>query len=208
MVNTERQLYWEHIYQSKALSEVGWYQQIPVTSLELVRQFHIPVTSKIIDVGGGDSYLVDHLLKLGFRDITVLDISETAIARAKARLGKNADLVKWIVADAADFHPTEKYDFWHDRAAFHFLTTDAEVEKYIDTAQHNINPGGIMVIGTFSEKGPAKCSGLDIRQYSEDSMNSLLKRYFEKIKCFPVDHRTPANVIQHYIFCSFRKSPG
>ena len=207
MVTTQRQQYWEHIYQTRQLSEVGWYQQVPVTSLQLVRQFEIPLTAKMIDVGGGDSYLVDHLLNLGYKDITVLDISATAIARAKARLGEKADQVKWIVADAADFHPIEKYDFWHDRAAFHFPTTNAEVEKYIDTAQHNINPGGIMVIGTFSENGPKKCSGLDIRQYSEDTMTRLLKRYFEKIKCFPVDHRTPANVVQHYIFCSFKKSP-
>lgn len=207
MVNTERKLYWEHIYETRALSEVGWYQQVPVTSLQLVSQFHIPLTAKIIDVGGGDSYLVDHLLGLGYRDITVLDISETAIARAKARLGGKASSVKWIVADAADFCPPEKYDFWHDRAAFHFLTTDAEVERYIETAQRFINAGGIMVVGTFAENGPKKCSGLDIRQYSEETMTSLIGRYFEKIKCFPVDHRTPSNVIQHYIFCSFRKSP-
>lgn len=205
MENPDRHAHWEHIYQTKQLFEVGWYQQVPVTSLELVQQLRVPLTAKIIDVGGGDSFLVDHLLGLGYKDITVLDISESAIARAKARLGDKAQLVKWIVADASDFNPTEKYDFWHDRAAFHFLLEESEIEKYIATAQAHINPGGILVLGTFSVNGPKKCSGLDIRQYSETSMTELLARFFEKIRCFTVDHKTPSGSIQNYVFCSFRK---
>src|SRR5688572_1027200 len=125
----DRHEHWENIYKSKQANEVGWYQPVPLTSLQLLEQFNIPRTAKIIDVGGGDSFFVDHLLDLGYQDITVLDISETAIMRAKERLGKTAEKVKWIVADAAEYKTDEKYDFWHDRAAFHFLTRDHEVEN-------------------------------------------------------------------------------
>ena len=141
MDNFDRHSHWEKIYKTKQVNEVGWYQPVPLTSLQFLEQFNIPVTAKIIDVGGGDSFFVDHLLDLGYQDITVLDISETAILRAKERLGDAAAKVKWIVADAADFKPAEKYDFWHDRAAFHFLTRDSEVESYIDeyyVAEHKL----------------------------------------------------------------------
>ena len=205
MDNFDRHSHWEKIYKTKQVNEVGWYQPVPLTSLQFLEQFNIPVTAKIIDVGGGDSFFVDHLLDLGYQDITVLDISETAILRAKERLGDAAAKVKWIVADAADFKPAEKYDFWHDRAAFHFLTRDSEVESYIDTVQQSMNPEGILIIGTFSINGPKKCSGIDIRQYSEASMVAQLKKYFHKVKCFTIDHITPSGTKQNYIFCSFRK---
>jgi 2-polyprenyl-3-methyl-5-hydroxy-6-metoxy-1,4-benzoquinol methylase len=205
MDNFDRHLHWENIYQTKQANEVGWYQPVPLTSLQFLVQFNIPVTAKIIDVGGGDSFFVDHLLDMGYRDITVLDISETAITRAKARLGEASAKVKWIVADAADFKPAEKYDFWHDRAAFHFLTRDSEVERYIDSVQKGMSPDGVLVIGTFSTNGPKKCSGIDIRQYSEVSMVEQLKKYFHKVRCFTTDHITPSGAKQNYIFCSFRK---
>jgi len=165
----------------------------------------VPTTAKVIDIGGGDSFLVDHLLDLGYQDISVLDISAAAIDRAKQRLGERAKNVKWIVADAATFRPTEKYDFWHDRAAFHFLTNEPEISNYLQTAQENINPLGVLVIGTFSEQGPKKCSGIEIKQYSETSMTDRLNMFFEKIKCITVDHKTPFETIQNFVFCSFRK---
>lgn len=205
MDNFDRHRHWENIYKTKQANEVGWYQPVPLTSLQFLEQFKIPLTAKIIDVGGGDSFFVDHLLDLGYQDITVLDISETAIKRAKDRLGDASEKVKWIVADAADFKPAEKYDFWHDRAAFHFLTRDSEVESYIDNVQQSMNPEGILIIGTFSTNGPKKCSGIDIRQYSEASMVKQLKKYFHKVKCFTIDHITPSGARQNYIFCSFRK---
>jgi ubiquinone/menaquinone biosynthesis C-methylase UbiE len=173
--------------------------------LDFVKQFNVPVTAKIIDIGGGDSLLVDNLLDLGYQDVTVLDISESALERAKQRLGARAGKVKWIVADAASFKSREKYDFWHDRAAFHFLTDEQEIEKYLDTVQKSIKPSGILVIGTFSDKGPTKCSGLEIKQYSEKTMTERLTKFFEKIRCVTVDHLTPFNTIQNFIFCSFRK---
>ena len=201
----DRKKHWENIYQTKKLKDVSWFQPTPETSLEFFKQFHVPTTAKVIDVGGGDSFLVDHLLALGYQDITVLDISEAAIDRAKQRLGDKGKNVKWIVADAATFKPTEKYDFWHDRAAFHFLTDEQEISDYLQTAQESINPTGVLVIGTFSEQGPKKCSGIEIKQYSETSMTDRLKKFFEKIKCITVDHKTPFDTIQNFVFCSFRK---
>ena len=205
MENFDRKKHWENIYQTKELKDLSWFQPTPETSLDFIKQSNLPTTAKIIDIGGGDSFLVDHLLDLGYQDISVLDISASAIDRAKQRLGDKAKNVKWIVADAATFKPTEKYDFWHDRAAFHFLTDEQEISNYLQTAQQNINPTGILVIGTFSEQGPNKCSGIEIKQYSETTMTDQLRKFFEKIKCISVNHRTPFDTIQNFVFCSFRK---
>jgi len=205
MEHFDRKKHWETIYQTKELQDVSWFQPTPETSLSFLKQFNIPTTAKIIDIGGGDSFLVDNLLDLGYQDITVLDISAVALDKAKQRLGDRADKVKWIVADAATFRPTEKYDFWHDRAAFHFLTQEQEIESYLDTVQKSIQPTGVFIIGTFSEQGPKKCSGIEIKQYSETTMNDRLTKFFEKIRCITVDHKTPFDTIQNFIFCSFRK---
>ncbi len=200
-----RKKHWENIYQTKELKDVSWFEPTPETSLTFFKQFNVPKDAKIIDVGGGDSFLVDNLLNQGYTDITVLDISEAALNRAKERLGESATNVKWIVADAASFEPTEKYDFWHDRAAFHFLTEEKEIAAYLDTVQKSLTPKGILIIGTFSENGPKKCSGIDIKQYSEETMIAQLTKYFDKIKCITVDHKTPFDTIQNFVFCSFRK---
>jgi len=206
METFDRKKHWEKIYQTKALEDVSWYQPTPETSLEFFRYYKVPKTARIIDIGGGDSLLVDHLLALGYQNITVLDISEAAIERAKQRLETKADKVIWIVADAASFSPTEKYDLWHDRAAFHFLTEESEISSYIKAAQQSISPAGILVVGTFSENGPDKCSGIAVRQYSETSMSDRLKDHFKKIRCITVDHHTPSGNVQNFVFCSFRKS--
>ena len=201
----DKKKHWENIYLTKELTDVSWFQPTPETSLGFFSQFSVPKTARIIDIGGGDSFLVDHLLELGYMDITVLDISSAAIDKAKQRLGDKAKQVKWIVADAAAFAPTETYDFWHDRAAFHFLTDEQDISNYLETAHKAIHPNGIMVIGTFSELGPTKCSGIEIKQYSEASMTYRLKSSFEKIDCLTVDHKTPFDTIQNFVFCSFRK---
>lgn len=201
----DRKEHWENIYNTKELKEVSWFQPKPETSLDFFKQFNVPTTAKVIDIGGGDSFLVDYLLDLGYEDISVLDISSTALDKAKQRLGNKAKNVKWIVADVATFEPTEKYDFWHDRAAFHFLTEENEISNYLKTAEQNINSTGIIIIGTFSEQGPKKCSGIEIKQYSETTMTDRLNKFFEKIKCVTVEHKTPFNSIQNFIFCCFRK---
>ena len=205
MEHLDRKKHWENIYKTKDLKDVSWFQQIPTTSLDFLKFFNIPITAKIIDIGGGDSFFVDHLLELGYLDISVLDISEVAINKAKQRLGDRGTKVKWIVSDAVRFNPTEKYDFWHDRAAFHFLTQEKEITSYINIVQQSIEPTGVLVIGTFSEQGPQKCSGIEIKQYSEVSMAERLEKFFEKIKCVTVDHKTPFDTVQNFVFCAFRK---
>ena len=203
MTTTERTKHWETIYNTKQLCEVSWYQPSPNESLQFIKEFNISKTAKIIDVGGGDSFFVDKLLELGFVNITVLDISEIAINRAKKRLGEKANMVTWIVSDIVDFKPSQVYDFWHDRAAFHFLTSEEDITKYISLITSYVN--GILVIGTFSENGPKKCSGIEIKQYTEKSMVEKLSDYFNKIKCISINHTTPFNTIQNFIFCSFKK---
>ena len=205
MESFDRVKHWNKIYQSKQISEVSWFEPTPQTSLNFIKDFKLPVNAKIIDIGGGDSFLVDNLLELDYKNITVLDISELALKRAKGRLGHRASKVKWIVSDVATFEPTEKYDFWHDRAAFHFLTEEKEIEGYLNTVQKSVKNKGILVMGTFSENGPKKCSGIEIRQYSESSMTARLQKFFEKIKCITVDHKTPFETIQNFIFCSFKR---
>lgn len=201
----DRKQHWENIYQTKQLEEVSWYQSKPETSLNFIRQFELPLTARIIDVGGGDSLLVDYLLDMGYRDVTVLDISAEALERAKQRLGERARMVKWIEADVASFRPDEQYDFWHDRATFHFLTDEPDIESYVNTVRNYVKPEGNVVIGTFSENGPEKCSGIWIRKYSEEQMVERFNKYFEKVKCIHADHVTPSGKVQNFIFCSFRK---
>uniref|UniRef100_UPI0030C81B36 class I SAM-dependent methyltransferase n=1 Tax=Yeosuana marina TaxID=1565536 RepID=UPI0030C81B36 len=197
--------HWENVFKTKSLNEVSWYEVVPETSLSFFKESNISKSAKIIDIGGGDSFLVDHLLKLGYTNLTVLDISESALNRAKQRLRNQANKVKWIVADVAVFLPPETYDFWHDRAAFHFLTEEESINNYIETTQKYLNKNGTLVIGTFSENGPQKCSGLDIKQYSEGSMVNRFKAYFNKIKCIKKAHKTPFDTYQNFIFCCFKR---
>ena len=206
MKQMDKKQHWENIYQTKELNEVSWYQPKPATSLNFFEELTIPKNAKIIDIGGGDSFLVDHLIDLGYSEITVLDISEAAIQKAKNRLGNKAEKVTWIVSDIVEFQPTEKYDVWHDRAAFHFLTNKEEREKYVLIADQSLNYNGILIVGTFSVNGPFKCSGIEITQYSEESMLDQFKSKFEKVNCFTIDHTTPFNTIQNFLFCSFKKS--
>ena len=203
MEDIERKKHWENIYQTKAFTEVSWYQEKPETSLYFFKKFNVPKKAKIIDIGGGDSFLVDHLLQLGYTDVTVLDISEKSLERAKLRLGEDAKKVKWIVSDIVAFKPKVKYDVWHDRAAFHFLNTNAEVETYIQLAKKKINEFGLLIVGTFSENGPLKCSGIEIKQYSQTQLTDAFIGRFKKLECFNVDHVTPFATTQNFTFCSF-----
>src|SRR6187401_90916 len=197
--------HWEKIYATKRQDEVSWYQPTPRVSLDFISELNIQKDAAIIDIGGGDSHLADNLLAAGFTDITVLDISEEAINKAKQRLGKEAERVKWIISDINEFVIDKKFDCWHDRAAFHFLTTEEQVEKYLSIAQEHISKDGRMIIGTFSTSGQEKCSGLPIKQYSEQSLSAVLKNWFKKIKCITTNHVTPFNTIQNFLFCSFKK---
>jgi 2-polyprenyl-3-methyl-5-hydroxy-6-metoxy-1,4-benzoquinol methylase len=195
--------HWEKLYQTKKPNEVSWTQQIPKTSLDFIHSFKLRKSAAIIDVGGGDSKLVDHLLGEGFENITVLDISKKALERTKNRLGKKARKVKWIVADVTAFKSAETYDVWHDRATFHFLTTVPQITNYLETARSVVK--GYLIIGTFSDKGPKKCSGLDIKRYNEEQLQLQLSSGFKKIKCITEDHITPSSTPQNFLFCSFKK---
>jgi 2-polyprenyl-3-methyl-5-hydroxy-6-metoxy-1,4-benzoquinol methylase len=195
--------HWETVYATKTPEQVSWTQDIPKTSLDFIHSFNVDKSAKVIDIGGGDSKLVDFLLNEGFENITVLDISAKALEKAKQRLGDKARKVHWVVSDVTAFEPGTTYDVWHDRATFHFLTTREQVAKYLDTARKAVN--GFLAIGTFSERGPKQCSGLDIKQYTEDTLAAELQNGFDKIRCVTEDHLTPFDTTQHFLFCSFRK---
>lgn len=196
--------HWKNVFANKPENEVSWFQPYPKTSIEFIELFNIPLDANIIDIGGGDSHLVDLLLEKGYQNIWVLDISENALARVKKRLGEKATKVHWVVSDVIDFVPKVQYDFWHDRAAFHFLTTDENINRYVSIAEKGIKTNGVLILGTFSETGPTKCSGLEIKQYSETSISSRFELSFDRIKCITEEHQTPFNTIQNFLFCSFK----
>lgn len=201
----QKQEHWETVYQKKNFTEVSWFQETPTTSIQFFESMQLPKSANIIDIGGGESRFVDYLLDAGFENITVLDISATAIEKKKQALGGKGQHVKWIVSDVVDFKPTEQYDFWHDRATFHFLTQKEDVERYISTVKQFVKPEGTLILSTFSENGPTKCSGLDIQQYSEQTLSERVEAFFTKIKCVVVDHITPSAAVQNFVFCSFKR---
>lgn len=200
-----RKEHWEAIYQNKRLQEVSWYQAIPESSLNFFKDHAISKEAPILDIGGGDSLLVDHLLEMGFKNITVLDISESAIQRAKNRLGEKAQQVEWIISDIVDFQPSQSYEVWHDRAAFHFLTLVEETNTYLKLVKNWIRPKGYLFISTFSVLGPKKCSGLEIKQYSENTLTQKFNEGFKIIDCFTHLHQTPFNTQQEFLYCSFQR---
>jgi len=195
--------HWNDVYTNKTPDQVSWTQAVPRTSLDFIHGFQLSKNASIIDIGGGDSKLVDFLLKEGFVNITVLDISAAAIQKAQARLGAKSELVKWVVSDITEFKTNDHFDLWHDRATFHFLTSKSQIAAYLQIAGRAIN--NYMVVGTFSENGPDKCSGLPIKQYTEVQLQSQLKKDFEKIRCISEDHITPFQTRQNFLFCSFKK---
>ncbi|MBI4144233.1 class I SAM-dependent methyltransferase [Candidatus Woesearchaeota archaeon] len=196
--------HWENIYQTKKSDEVSWFQEKPNTSLNLIAETCLDKYSRIIDIGAGDSRLVDALLTLGFKDITLLDVSSTALNRAKKRLGNKANGVKWVVSDLREFETNDRYDLWHDRAVLHFLTEKEDISRYAERVRRLLKPTGYLIVSTFSKNGPKRCSGLNIKQYSEDSMRKLFSD-FEHIKSFEEEHSTPWGASQIFIFSVFRK---
>ncbi|MCH2225511.1 MAG: class I SAM-dependent methyltransferase [Crocinitomicaceae bacterium] len=197
----ERKQHWETVYETKKPDQVSWTQKVPQTSLTFIDSFGLSKTAKIIDVGGGDSNLVDFLLDSGYENVTVLDISEKALERAKIRLGSRAEQVTWIVSDITKFEPTESYDIWHDRATFHFLTQKEQVAYYVEIARRTINSS--LLIGTFSTDGPLKCSGLEIKQYDASMLQEVFANGFKLGRSVVEDHTTPFGTIQNFVFCSF-----
>ena len=195
--------YWETVYETKTQEQVSWTQKIPKDSLDFIQSLKLNKDANIIDIGGGDSFLVDFLLEDGYTNISVLDISNKALERAKSRLGTKATKVTWIVSNIIDFKPEKNYDVWHDRAAFHFLTKENDIKTYVSTTEKYVSKN--LIIGTFSNDGPLKCSGLEITQYSKNKMNETFNNKFTPIKSLNKNHQTPFNTIQNFTFCSFKK---
>ncbi|HMI07603.1 MAG TPA: class I SAM-dependent methyltransferase [Flavobacterium sp.] len=202
----ENKEHWENVYTTKGPQEVSWFQEYPKTTINYLEGLNLSKTANIIDVGGGDSNLVDALLEKGYQNIWVLDISAAALEKAKARLGEKANQVQWIVSDITEFEPEMKFDFWHDRAVFHFLTEEKSISKYVSIVSETVSETGHFLLGTFSETGPLKCSGLEIKQYSEADMKSAFNEGFTAIKCFTESHTTPFNTVQNFRFCGFKKN--
>ncbi|MEW5943885.1 MAG: class I SAM-dependent methyltransferase [Pseudomonadota bacterium] len=199
----DRKAHWEEVYSIRKPDEVGWYQADPRPSLELIEATGAGPDAAVIDVGGGASTLVDKLLERGFGRLTVLDISAAALEAVKARLGARAAEVRWVVADITRFEPPQKYDIWHDRAVFHFLTDAADRRRYLDTAARAIDPGGHLIIATFALDGPEECSGLEVVRYSPESLQQEVGGNFSLAESFAQAHMTPSGGAQHFVFCRF-----
>ena len=202
---SDKKEHWEKVFATKQETEVSWYQQKPETSINFFIENNISKDAKIIDIGGGDSYLIDNLLEMGYTNLFLLDISENAIERIKNRLGAMAEKVTFIITDVLDFQSETTFDVWHDRASFHFLTTESEITTYRNLVTNSINENGFLFLGTFSENGPLKCSGLEITQYSEEKFETIFGNDFEKINCITENHQTPFDTTQNFIFCTFKK---
>lgn len=197
--------FWDSVYQKKSETEVSWFQQVPAKSLEFIKEFKLRPEANIIDIGGGDSRLTDHLLDLGFKNISILDISAVSLEKTKARLGNRTASLNFIASDVTKFSPTEKYDLWHDRATFHFLTKLEDVERYLEVVKSALSDEGFLIISTFSKTGPEKCSGLTICQYSESELKALFGKHFDNIRCFEDTHKTPWGSTQDFVYCGFKK---
>lgn len=196
--------HWESLYAEKNPDEVNWYQSHPQYSLSLIDDTGIGTAAGIIDVGGGASTLVDHLLQAGYRDITVLDIARTAIERVQQRLGDLGQQVTWIEGDVTGYSPDRSYDIWHDRAVFHFLTLDSDRNAYLEALHNTLKPGGQAIIATFSDIGPLQCSGLDIMRYNPGSLSLALGTQLQLVETLTEEHRTPGGGLQQFVYCRFR----
>lgn len=205
MTDTGRQAHWENVYATKGENEVSWYQQSPAPSVELIVQAGATGKSAIIDIGGGASRLVDHLVEQGFEDVTVLDLSEAALKAARARLGARADRVRWLVADATTWEPSRPYDIWHDRAAFHFLTDEKDRAAYVERLRRGLKVGGHAIIATFALDGPEKCSGLPVVRYDGASLERTLGTGFKLVHTRRHEHATPWQSRQIFQFSVFRR---
>ena len=206
MSTGDRAAHWETVYRSKGEREVSWFQEDPSISRALIHAARATQQSAVIDVGAGASRLVDVLLDEGFVDLTVLDLSEAALAVAQARLGARSKQVTWIAADVTRWTPPRRYDVWHDRAAFHFLTEGADQTAYVDRLRTALNPGGCAIIATFAPDGPERCSGLPVVRHDAASLGAILGAEFTLVETRRHDHTTPMGGTQRFQFSLFRRN--
>jgi ubiquinone/menaquinone biosynthesis C-methylase UbiE len=205
MSDANRKAHWENVYSTRAENEVSWFQKSPAPSLELIDLARPAPGSAIVDIGGGASRLVDALIDRGFVNVTVLDLSEAALEATRTRLGDKATRARWIAADVTKWCPTRLFDIWHDRAAFHFLTTAADQAAYVERLEKVVKPGGHVIIGTFAMNGPERCSGLPVVRHDATSLGNALGSDFELVQTRRHDHATPWAAIQHFQFSVFRR---
>ena len=199
------QEHWEAVYGAKGPQDVSWYRPHLDRSLKFIDQAHLAPDASIIDVGGGASTLVDDLLARDFRNITVLDLSEAAITQARTRLGPTSDRVTWILGDITRVElQKHRYDFWHDRAVFHFLTEEEARGRYVSCIQHALKPGGKIVVATFGPDGPERCSGLPVARYSPEGIHDQFGDQFTKIGSDGELHHTPWGSEQEFVYCYCR----
>ena len=203
-MNPKTKEHWDKVYQTKSAEEVSWFQDTPTTSMELINKFSTSKDCALIDVGGGASCLIDHLLLNGFKNTTVLDISDHGLNHSKKRLGEKKNQVQWIVQDIRDLNNKGKYDLWHDRALFHFLNSTEEKQTYLKTLKSSLTKNGVAIIYTFSEEGPLKCSGLLTSRYDQETMVELFKPFFECIHFQKETHLTPTNKQQLFNIWAFK----
>jgi len=198
-----RKEHWEKTYTTRRSSRLSWYQENPDYSLAMIHRAVAGLDEAIIDVGGGASVLVDCLLQAGYEDLTVLDISSTALARVKVRLGDRSSMIEWIEADITDYVADRTYALWHDRAVFHFLTREEDRTSYIHTLRQSLSRGGQLIIAAFAIGGPEKCSGLDIVQYDSRGLARELGSEFRLLEQAAEEHQTPAGAIQKFGYYRF-----
>lgn len=199
--------HWEAIYRERPPEAVSWYQAEPALSLALIEAAGTGPQSRLVDVGGGASRLVDRLLDRGWRDVTVLDIADSALQAARERLGVRAAAVTWVVADVRGYRPRRPFDVWHDRAVFHFLTDAADRERYRETLEGALAPGGHAVIATFAPEGPERCSGLPVARYDGERLVATLGPAFRLLEERAEAHYTPAGRPQAFRYCLLRHEP-
>lgn len=197
--------HWEGVYTTKAADSVSWFQATPTPSLNALDFLGAGTGQSLIDIGGGASTLVDALLERGWSDVSVLDISEAALAKSKHRLGRQAEAVSWIVADITEWAPTRSFEIWHDRAVFHFLTESGDPLAYRERLHEALAPRGTVILATFAPNGPERCSGLPVQRYDADGLAAELGPEFEKLRDWTEDHVTPAGTRQAFTWCLLRK---
>jgi ubiquinone/menaquinone biosynthesis C-methylase UbiE len=197
--------HWEDVYEKKTDHQVSWYQDVPETSLRLINELQLSLESSIIDLGGGNSNFTIELQKIGYKNLSVLDISGLALMRTKKKMGDASKAVHWMESDVLDLIELNKYDVIHDRATFHFLTHEDDIKKYVDVVSDAMIRGGHLVISTFSLTGPDKCSNLQVSQYSSSTLSFLFKENFVLTSSFNEVHTSPYNTTQDFIFCVFTK---
>lgn len=198
--------HWETIYQTKAPTQVSWYQEHSLLSLQFITNTSVDKSGQIIDIGGGISTLVDDLLANGYENVSVLDISAASLQTAQQRLGSQAQKINWIEADITQSQlPHQFYDIWHDRAVFHFLTKAEDRQKYVEAVRRSVKQGGHIIVATFAPDGPDKCSGLEVVRYDEDGLHYEFGDDFEVVDSTRETHHTPFGTDQKFVYCYCRK---